>query len=260
MTKTIQVIERAFDILEHLGPDREVSLDALTIATGINKGTLCNILKTLAALGYVEKNGPGNYRLSSKFMKFGESSSREKRITETAELYAKLLADETGESGVVCTLRAGLVHIIAQAQFQRSLMINPFSVYKDISLYHSVSGRILTAFISVGQLEKIVEISGFPGSEWDGIKNIKSFEKTCAVLRAEGISIMSNIEKEIKAFAIPVFDDEKRLCASLGLTIPLSRSNANTDKKIIASLKKNSAKMEKAFSREKLSQEDFIKL
>lgn len=260
MTKPIQVIGRAFDILEHLGPDREVSLDALTIATRLNKGTLCNILKTLAALGYVEKSGPGSYRLSGKFMRFGEASSYEKRMTGIAEIHAKILADETQESGVVCTLREGRVHIIAQAQFQRSLMISPFSVYRELSLYRSVSGRILIAFLSEMQLEKVVGISGFPGAEWDRVNNMKSFEKSCAVLRREGICIMSNAEKEIKAFSVPVFDDGGHLCASLGLTIPISRSNAGTDRKIIKSLKENSAKMEKAFSKGKLSQENFIKL
>jgi len=260
MAKIIQVIGRAFDILEHLGPHREVSLEALTAATRLNKGTLCNILKTLMLLGYVEKSGHGNYRLSSKFLELGEASSIEKLIAETSEHYSRQLAEDTMESGVICTLRMAKVHILAQSQFQRSLMINPFSVYGDISLYHSVSGRVLIAFLSEDERSKLVGTAGFPGAGWNNIQNMDKLEKNCAGIRSEGISIMTNAEKEIKAFAVPVRNSEGQICASLGLTMPVCRLDNAVEKKVLASLKDNSMKLEKAFLREKFSRDDFIKI
>ena len=46
----IQVIGRVFAILEELSLDGEVSLESLARITGLNKGTLCNILRTLIEL------------------------------------------------------------------------------------------------------------------------------------------------------------------------------------------------------------------
>ena len=52
----IQVIGRVFAILEELSLDGEVSLDSLAGITGLNKGTLCNILRTLIELGYIRRS------------------------------------------------------------------------------------------------------------------------------------------------------------------------------------------------------------
>ena len=47
----IQVIERVFRLLEELSLDGEVSLDSLARISALNRGTLCNILRSLIELG-----------------------------------------------------------------------------------------------------------------------------------------------------------------------------------------------------------------
>ena len=55
----IQVIHRAFDILEYLSqdPKREFSLGEIAAYTGLNSGTCANIMKTLVRRNYVEHLG-----------------------------------------------------------------------------------------------------------------------------------------------------------------------------------------------------------
>jgi DNA-binding IclR family transcriptional regulator len=121
----IQVIERTFSIMELLSPDRGVSLDRLTRSTGLNKGTLCNILKSLVELGYVQKEGNGTYIISRRFYALAQPYSQDKRLVELADYYVKTLATETRESGVAAILNHdNKVEIIAQDQFNRVVMVN----------------------------------------------------------------------------------------------------------------------------------------
>lgn len=255
----IQVIGRVFKVMECLGPETGVSLEELTSATALNKGTLCNILKSLVELGYIEKAGAGSYRLGVKVFKLAEPFSKEKILSSAGERFTKILAEKTKESGVLATVRENKVHIIAQAQFQRALMLNPYAVYDNLSMYHSVSGRILISYLAKEKRAKIVAVAGMPGLAWDNAKSMASMEKKCSAIRNEGIAIMSNQEKEIKSFAVSVFDSAGDICASLGLTVPLHRINDEYEKNIIDSLKKNSENLRKSLIKENLSQRDFMK-
>jgi DNA-binding IclR family transcriptional regulator len=240
----IQVIERTFSILALLSPDKGVSLDRLARSTGLNKGTLCNILKSLIELNYVEKNGNGTYLISKKFYDLAQPYSQDQTLAELAEYYVKMLATETKESGVIATLNdAGNVEIIAQHQFNRSVMVN-VEVYKNLSLYTSVTGRILLSYQPDEILRMIIEANGYPGEKWDNAGNWNDFKKCTEKIHEDGIVIMENKGLEIKAFAVPILDADNKLCASLGLTVPLAR--LENEESIITALKANQKNMSEA--------------
>jgi DNA-binding IclR family transcriptional regulator len=54
---------------------------------------------------------------------------------------------------------------------------------------------------------------------------------------------MENKEQEIKAFAVPVLDADKNICASLGLTVPRARLD---EKSVIKALRKTQKNMSEA--------------
>jgi DNA-binding IclR family transcriptional regulator len=241
----IQVLERAFKILELLSPDKGRSLDNLTVATSINKGTLCNILRTLVEMGYVEKSGNGSYLISKKFYELSFPHFQHDMLLEATERCVENLAEETEESGVLSILNKDLeVEIMAQAQFKRSVMVNE-EIYKALSLYHSVTGRVLLALESEKKLREIVEKYGYPHSDWDGISSWEELCNAINEIRKKGISIMKNTAMEIKAFAVPVADKEGRFKGALGLTAPLARLD---EKKIRKALKDNQENFEKSLT------------
>ena len=63
----IQSVQRAFELTELLGRERELGVSELSMLSGLNKTTVCRMLGTLESLGYVEKNKrTGCYRLTLK--------------------------------------------------------------------------------------------------------------------------------------------------------------------------------------------------
>jgi DNA-binding IclR family transcriptional regulator len=236
----IQVVERTFSVIKLLSLDNGVSLDALAKSTGINKGTLCNILKTLVELGYVEKSGTGSYLISKNFYALSYPQFRKDIIRDKAEICVKSISDSTKESCAAAKLTdEGEIEVISQAQFKRGVMVN-VEVYTKLSLYHSVTGRILLAYSDEKKLKRIVDIHGYPKEEWDNIDSWKKLQKAIEKIRKDEIAIMENKALEIKAFAVPVVSHKQGVCLSLGLTVPLMRMD---EKLVLKSLRENQSKL-----------------
>ena len=230
----IQVIDRAFRIMEELSLDGEVSLEALARVSKLNKGTLCNILRSLIELGYARRTREGHYQLSEKIKELAQGNNILPADLEKMRECVNSLAESTGESGVIGILRHTRVAIAAQAQYQRSLMVNTAEVYAALSLYGSVSGRILFAALSADERANICRQTGFPGALWDGADTPEAVEALCSGIRRQGSVIMENPVSEIISFAAPVKWHDKT--ASLGLTMPLFRCSQAEKRRILAVL------------------------
>ncbi|MBO4632487.1 MAG: hypothetical protein J5858_11245 [Lentisphaeria bacterium] len=186
-------------------------------------------------MGYVSRTKSSHYELTSRFREltvgteFPESAMSCFRQTVTS------LAEATGESGVLAELRRDRVAVVAQAQHSQVLMLNTFEIYAALSLYHSVSGRILVSYLEQETRTSLCARTGFPCGEWDDIQTSAALEKACSKIRRTGISVMKNPKLGIIAFAVPVFWDTAVM--SLGLTMPISRCSPAGRKKITEQLK-----------------------
>ena len=234
----IQVIERAVKIIEELALDGEVPLESMVRLHGLNKGTLCNILRALVDLQWVEKCGRGNYRLNDHFRELCNTPEWDKRGVEIMQQAATDLSMELRESTVISTLRRRRLVVVVQAQYQRELMINQVIYYAKLSLYSSVSGRIICACLPPAERKAIYAQCVPLEGELRGVENFEGFEAELAKIRAEGISIMTNHTLGIKSFAVPVLDSSGAVCASFGLTMPLSRLPADDGAGIAAALRR----------------------
>ena len=185
-----------------------------------------------------------HYELTSRFRELVNGvhfSENEKALfRQTVES----LAESTGESGVLAIIRGDRVAVVTQAQHPRVLMLNTMEFYAALSLYHSVSGRILVSFMKKDARTALCSRTGFPGSEWDDIESSQALEKACSKIRRTGISVMKNPGLGIIAFAVPVFWNDRVM--SLGLTMPLSRCQPAARKKIIEHLKQHADRLSRS--------------
>ena len=238
----IQVIGRVFAILEELSLDGEVALDSLAGITGLNKGTLCNILRSLIELGYVRRSRGSHYVLTDRIRELAAPEIFTGEEQEKIRGTVRSLAEATGESGVLSMLRGDRVSVVEQAQHQQPLMVNTGEIYAALSLYHSVSGRILLTGLTASQRALLCGRIGFPGKEWDDIQSAAELEKACAKIRRAGLSVMKNPQQGIIAFAVPVHWHDGKIL-SLGLTMPLMRCTPAVKKKIVNHLKNHAGEL-----------------
>lgn len=240
----IQVVQRVFAIMEELSLDGEASLGTLAQVTGLNKGTLCNILRTLTELGYVCKKDKNCYTLSDKIKSLYAEEKLPQREQAMLDNCVNEFAQATCESCVITRLRDNSrVSIVTQAVYNRSLMVNMGGVYASLSLYGSVSGRVLISYSTVQGRENVCKKAGFPGDKWYGIINQEQLEKACAGIRREGISVMENPVLEIISFGVPLYFGKEVL--SLALVMPISRCTPAERKRVTGLLLEYAAKYSK---------------
>lgn len=231
----VKVIEKVFKALEILHPDRSLSLTSIARRTRINKATLCNMFKTLSILGYIENDGRGSYRLSRQFMEIGAVSTNRTLIERTSMEFCTGLAGKTRESAVIATLVDARVDIIAQARFERALMMN-LEIYRNLSLWRSTSGRILLAFLEEQELHSLLRETGYPGHLWENAEDFDSLNELLQPIRKQNMAVMVNTAEHFTAFSVPVFDGAGQICGCIGLTVPQFRLEG-VEEKIICELK-----------------------
>lgn len=241
----IQVIERAFLIMEELSLDGEVSLESLARISKLNKGTLCNILRSLIELGYARRTREGHYQLSAKIKELVHGNEIPQNDLEKMRDCVAALAEATGESGVIGILRHTRVAVAAQAQQQRSLMVNTHAVYAGLSLFGSVTGRILVAYLNENDRKLLCRQTGLPGPQWENADTPEKLEKLCTAIRSKRLAVMENPETEIISFAMPVVWHKKTV--SLGLTMPRFRCTNAEKKRILKLLEEHSKKLSSSF-------------
>lgn len=255
----IQVVHKLFRVLELMRDGEAVSIRFLAAETGYDKGSLCNLLKTLVDLGYMEKPGSGQYRLTEKFAALGMLRRRAEEVDRVSARCAARLAERTEESGVVSTLRNGRVEILAQAQHPRRVMVR-ISHYQDLSLYHSASGRALLCGMDAQEVEALVREQGLPArGDWPHTGSLAAFRRGLRELRAMDPVELENVQSEITSFAVPVRDGEGRVCAALGLTVPVFRMTSENRGHLCETLRQCAAELEADLRDHGLVQEDFMK-
>ncbi|OGV51538.1 MAG: hypothetical protein A2017_01845 [Lentisphaerae bacterium GWF2_44_16] len=231
----IQVIERVFGIIEMLSKEETLRLRELAEAKGLNKATLCNILKTLVDLGYVEKRGDSQYALSEKFQSLAYSRAQKSSLLSIAEEHANELASETRESGTVTVLHNGQAILIAKAVYNQSVIINT-DVFNNLTLLKSASGKILLAFQDEKTINEILkkELSG---------ASLEVLKRELKAIRREKFTSHEVADRQAYAFAVPVFGPDNTIAAALGICIPSNRYTESHNKEIKAALDRISEKM-----------------
>ncbi len=140
----IQVVGRIGEIVEILSSHNEgISLIDIESKTGYNKATLCNLLKSLQEIGFVEKAGTGIYRLGSRLRELAYPQFIADNLIAFSHEYARRLAVRTGESGLVAVRYGEEVQVISRYVLDRNLIVNS-QVFSKLT-FGTAAGHILLA-------------------------------------------------------------------------------------------------------------------
>jgi DNA-binding IclR family transcriptional regulator len=158
---SIQVMSRMFSLLDTLAQGQEaVSLKHISAQTGLHPSTAHRILNDLAAGRYVERAGPGSYRLGLRLLELGNLVKgrldlREVAATPMQELH-RLLSTPVSlfvrqEHDAVCLLRS------SQERHGVSLQRPP---HQRTPVTDCVAGRVMLTQDSSAQLSHLCQQHG----------------------------------------------------------------------------------------------------
>lgn len=156
----IQAVEKTLNVLEALWQLGGAGVTELTNQTGLAKSTVHAHLKTLRSKGYVVQGGD-EYRLSLRFLSFGEHVKHEQPLYSSAASSITNLAERTGERVLCVTEQNGLGPVVRAAGGARSVSTG-IGVGTHTYLHCSAGGKAMLAHFSQPKVDWVIDEWGLP--------------------------------------------------------------------------------------------------
>ena len=231
----IQVINRAFDILEFISkdPDKPKVLGEISQALNLNAGTCANIIKTMTSRKYVEKAAhKKGYILGSAAYNLTGNEGYKKELIEISKPDMERLTADLNENAELSVLQKDLRLVLLRIKSDHDVQARTAS---EKRAYDTAAGRIMLACLSEAEIEAFVQKYGLPKEdEWKEAKSLSSFFVEMDKIKRAGYAIQISIN-QIVGLAVPLFKDDK-VVACLGMYMPTYRYDALGHQKILDSI------------------------
>ncbi|NLW49948.1 MAG: helix-turn-helix domain-containing protein [Candidatus Brocadiaceae bacterium] len=225
----IQVLSRALGILEELSARESGSVKELAASSGLKKSTLCNILKTLAQLGYVTRSGRGTYRLGPRLGQIARPQLQKEALARFGREAVLALADATGESAQLVVLRDGERYVLAETRSRHDLIVN--TVVLGITAAGSATGRAILAHRGEEEVRDALQRAGGEAEPLGALK------AALQEVRENGLSEYHPRGRDVVALGVPVFCGAEAV-AALGVYLPSVRFRGKHRADVIESLRR----------------------
>lgn len=232
----IQVIHRAFDILEYLSanPFQSKSLGEIADAVQLNHGTCANILKTMVDRHYVDQIGPKKgYCLGVNAYRLTDNSSFQTAILDAATVEMVHLTRHLDESSLLAVLKGDQRLLIHRELCDQALQVQTAD---EKHVYDSASGRLLVGMLNAAELGKFVARYGLPTPElWAEAAHEQAFREQIEKIRADECAHQQS-PRQIVGYAVPIRKFGK-VIASLSVYLPAYRHDPDKAADVLISLR-----------------------
>ncbi len=231
----VKSLKKALDILTILlfediaGKGIELSQLARKINIPVN--TAHNLLKTMAACGYVAQNEKAQYLAGPRCRQIGVVNHlKDDYVAQLLYVQLNKLSAELQEAVVYVVLAGGRRVSVAQSEPEGQVIKIDRSAVDTKTIYLMPTGMVLAAYASDSELKDIVDFYGSPEREWP------TFEQDRLEIRKRRYVIKNPDTFGVVSFGVPVTDSHDRLLGALGCYAPEFRITPEKSKKIVFGL------------------------
>lgn len=237
-----QLIRKAAAVLEAVSCDGSPNFTRIQERTGLNKSTLSRILRELEGLGFLSRSESRAYSLGPALLEIARPSLLRNAQYAVAEKYARLLAEEIGESVTVGVLRKGRRYNAAKATVDREVSVDAHLDLRP-SPFDTATGRALLAWAGDEEVEEALRVNGPPAERWPGADTPEALKEALAEIRRMGRAEKTQKGAEVESFAMPVLDAEGRAAMSIGFAAPRYRLTPERRKQMLQALARTAEAM-----------------
>lgn len=218
----VRAVERALVILQELNLQPYTSIARLHARTGLPKPTLVRILRTLEDAGFVENDARlGGYQVSGLVSSLSSGFHKEPLIVEAGRPWAIALTRKHQWPVSISLLDRDAV--VVRFSTVPDSPLSPFhaTVNMRLPLLTRGMGLAYLAFVSQQEFLLILEILRSSNDREDAMAHQqRELMQLIAHVREVGYATRAaHVEpKNSNTIAVPIFDGDNRVKASLGLT------------------------------------------
>lgn len=240
----IQVLHRAFDIMELIAKSdaQALSLSEIATALQLNHATCANIIKTMVVRNYLEQLGPKKgYKLGFMAYQLVGNSAFEDNLKRAAVAYMENLTANLNETSLLAILKRQYRIIVHQVHAERDLMVKSLT---EKEAYNSASGRLLVALLSEQEQAAFIKNFGLPNKDvWPEATTNTNLQKELHSIRQNGYARQVT-SSHIIGLACAV-REKGQVVASLSVYLPVSRLKDHQEKDLLKQLKETASLIEK---------------
>ncbi len=217
--RTIQVLERALDVLEALsGSHGGIGVSALSKKTGLSKTTAHRILQTLAERGYAEKTLEGLYELGPQPFILMSRHINSLELQVEARPYLLALEHSLRLPAYLGVLDGPFVSVIGKESESRA--DEDFTrVGKRYPAHCSSMGKVLLSCLSAEELDEALYDFKFEPHTPNTITNRREFVRYLRDVRRNGWAAdCEESEFDHRCIAAPIFDFSGNAIAAIGVS------------------------------------------
>ena len=224
-TPTIQVLERAFALLDMLASQQDpVSLKEISERTGLHPSTAHRILHDLAVGRFVDRPQAGSYRLGMRLLELGNLVKARLDVRDAAIGPMRELYRVTNQPVNLSVRQGDEIVYIERTYSERSGMQVVRAVGGRAPLHLTSVGKLFLAHDDPQRVRAYSTRTGLTGHTRNSITDIAKLERELASVRALGIARDDEeLEPGVRCMAAGVYDDQGKLVAGLSVSAPADR-------------------------------------
>lgn len=202
-TKTIQSVERAFDIIRVLRESGPASVSDVAEALDLTSSTAHIYLKTLREVGYVVQINE-KYRLGLRFLRDGIVVQESIPLYRKAKKEIERLAEETGEGVGLAVEENGQRVVLYSARGEKSVHDNT-SVGEFTNMHWTAQGKTLLAYKDPSTVADILDRYGMPRATDATITDRDELFDELEQIREQGFAIEDEERREgLRSVGLPI--------------------------------------------------------
>ncbi|MFT3665822.1 IclR family transcriptional regulator [Piscinibacter sp.] len=222
---TIQVLERAFDLLEVLAsfPD-PVSLKLIAERSGLHPSTAHRILNDLTIGRFVDRPEAGSYRLGMRLLELGNLVKARLDVREAALAPMRELHKLTHQPVNLSMRQGDEIVYIERAYSERSGMQVVRAIGGRAPLHLTSVGKLFLANDDPQRVRAYAARTGLAGHTRNSITELPALERELGRVNQLGTARDDEeLELGVRCMAAGIRDDQGHLVAGLSISAPADR-------------------------------------
>jgi len=222
---TIQVLERAFGLLDLLAAHREpVPLKMISEQSGLHPSTAHRILNDLTIGRFVDRPEPGSYRLGMRLLELGNLVKARLDVRDAALGPMRELHKLTHQPVNLSMRQGDEIVYIERTYSERSGMQVVRAVGGRAPLHLTSVGKLFLANDEPQRVRAYATRTGLTGHTRNSLTDLPMLERELDKIRRTSISRDDEeLELGVRCMAAGIYDDQGRLVAGLSISAPADR-------------------------------------
>ncbi len=222
---TIQVLERAFRLLDVLASYQDpVALKQIAAESGLHPSTAHRILNDLTIGRYVDRPGPGTYRLGMRLLELGNLVKARLDVREAALAPMRELHKLTHQPVNLSMRQGDEIVYIERTYSERSGMQVVRAIGGRAPLHLTSVGKLFLAHDDAQRVRAYATRTGLAGHTRNSITELPVLERELSRVNQQGTARDDEeLELGVRCMAAGILDDQGRLVAGLSISAPADR-------------------------------------